>query len=262
MPIERQSVGRVVVGFDPESPELPALEIAAGLALELQVELAGLYVEDERLLRFAALPFARELCFPSASARRVAPEDIERSLRAQAARLRQLMATTAERFAISWRLDIVRGEVPGSALSSTGASDLLVVGGPRYRPLAPEPRERAAAGRHALPARPVVVLFEGSRTAARALALARDFAARLGSELMVLIPARDAEAFRKLRREAADLLGEAVAVSYMQMPKDGLDAIERALRARHAAAIFWPRSDDAEIAGLRARLSLPLVLIG
>jgi len=82
MPTEATKVRRIVMALDTASSVLPAIEAAAGLALGLHAELAGLFIEDERLLRFAGLPFAREFGFASARARPLAPAAVERALRA------------------------------------------------------------------------------------------------------------------------------------------------------------------------------------
>src|SRR5512146_812239 len=117
MPIETKKVRRIIMALDTASSVLPAIEAAAGLALGLDAELAGLFIEDERLLRFAGLPFAREFGFASARSRPLAPDAIERALRAQAERLRRLLAETAERLSVAWTLEVVRGEVPRSVLT-------------------------------------------------------------------------------------------------------------------------------------------------
>ena len=86
MPTEATKVRRIVMALDTASSVLPAIEAAAGLALGLHAELAGLFIEDERLLRFAGLPFAREFGFASARARPLAPAAVERALRAARSR--------------------------------------------------------------------------------------------------------------------------------------------------------------------------------
>lgn len=264
---EAHVIERIVAGFDPESAETPALDIAAALALALRVELAGLYVEDERLLRLAALPFAQEYYFESSDPRRVVSEDIERALRAQAERLRRAMAKTAERLAIRWRLDVVRGEMPRSALERAGESDLLVVGGPRYRPLALGPRGMPAAKPHALKAHPIAVLFDATPAATHALSLATRCATRVGGDIIALIAAPDIGSFRERREEVERQIAKIGDVSHTHLSFTNIfaaepEAIERALRGRHAAALFGPRSEASEIIKLRARLSVPLVLVG
>ena len=118
MPTEAEKVRRIVMALDTASSVLPAIEAAAGLALGLNAELAGLFIEDERLLRFAGLPFAREFGFASARARPLAPAAVEHALRAQAEQLRRLLAATAERLSLAWTLEVVRGEVPRSVLAT------------------------------------------------------------------------------------------------------------------------------------------------
>lgn len=264
MPTEAPTVQRVVVGLDSTSADADLLQVAAALALALRAELAGLYIEDEQLLRLAELPIARELGFPSARPRRLAPHDVQRALRVQADRARQLMAGLAEQLELSWTLEVVRGEMSRSALTFTTITDLLIVGGSQYRSLMMEKRRAPIAGYESLAARPVAVLFDGSGAALRALLVARLLAGESGSRLLVLIPAQDREAFQSLREEAANAL-EQQSADYMFIPGGDFDTLKRALQGQHAAAIFWPRreGDEAlELLASRTRLNCPLVLIG
>jgi len=206
MPTDATKVRRIVIALDTASSVLPAIEAAAGLALGLHAELAGLFIEDERLLRFAGLPFAREFGFASARARPLAPADIEQALRVQAGQLRRLLAATAERLSLAWTLEVVRGEVRRSVLSRTGASDLLVLGRSEYS--WPGASRRIDPAQHfpVLAARLVAVVFDGSVNALRALSIGNTLAGVTGSELTVLVPVTGTETFNDLRQRAAQHL--------------------------------------------------------
>lgn len=240
MPTEVTKVRRIVMALDTASSVLPAIEAAAGLALGLHAELAGLFIEDERLLRFAGLPFAREFGFASARARPLAPAAVERALRAQAEQLRRLLAATAERLSLARTLEVVRGEVPRSVLARAGASDLLVLGRSEYSWPGARRRIDPAQRFPALAARPVAVVFDGSAAALRALSIGSTLAEVTGSELIILIAAAGAEAFKDLRQRAAQHLAGRPSASYLDLPGSERGIILQAARSRNLGVLLWP----------------------
>ena len=260
MPTEAK-VRRIIMALDTASSALTAIEAAAGLALGLHAELAGLFVEDERLLRFAGLPFAREFGFASASARPVAPASIEHALRAQAEQLRRMMAETAARLSLAWTLEIVRGEVPRSVLERAGASDLLVLGRSEYSWPGTGRRIDPARRFPALAEHPVGVVFDGSDTALRALHIGDILAGLTDSELIVLIPVTGAQTFNDLRRRAAEHLIDRPGAGYFYLPDRRPGSIIRTARSRHFGVLLWPgRLEDLTPAQL-SDLPCPVVAI-
>ena len=261
MPTDAEKVRRIVMALDTASSALPAIEAAAGLALGLNAELVGLFIEDERLLRSAGLPFAREFGLASARARPLAPAAVEHALRAQADQLRRLLAATAERLSLAWTLEIVRGEVPRSALLHAGGADLLVLGRSEYS--WPGARRRAGPAQRfpALAAHPVAVVFDGSATARRALSISNTLAGLTGSELTVLIPVSGAQTFNDLRQQAVQFLAGRTNASYFYLPDSGPGSIIRTARSRHFGVLVWPGCmDDLKPAQL-AELPCPTVVL-
>jgi len=181
-------VRRVVVALDTASAPSEALEAAAGLARGLGAELVGLFVEDQRLLRFAELPFAQELGGATARAHPVNTADIERALKAHADRLRRLLSEAARSLDVPWTLAVARGQVVQAALEFAGIEDLLVMARARYLSVTVA-RPQAGQQFPSLRARTVAALFDGSPAAERALIVAHTLAQVAGCELAVIIPA-------------------------------------------------------------------------
>jgi predicted phosphoribosyltransferase len=260
--------GRIVVALDTASVVLPVIETAAGLAASLDATLDALFVEDEQLLRLAALPFAHELEFPSARVRRIEPAEIERALRAQVEQARRLLAATAAPLAVSWHLSVVRGDVMRTVCGYAAPSDLLVVG----RSLASYPSAGAgqlAAERFAsLRGRPVLALFDGTSAAGKALLAAQGLARVAGAPLVVLIPAAGPEPFRRLREQAAGAAAAGAGpapASYVMLPDLHAGTVARVARAQSAGALVWPGSggrDPAAIAAIVEAAPCPVVLAG
>ena len=119
------SVRRIVVAMD--IPGAIAVTTAVDLARTLEAELLGLFVEDVQLFDLAALPFAGEVGFPSATRRILDVEALERSLRAQAGRLRQDLMTRLAGVPTKWTFEVVRGRVPGELAAAAGGQDLVVL---------------------------------------------------------------------------------------------------------------------------------------
>jgi len=261
MSAEAAKIRRIVMALDTASSVLPAIEAAAGLALGLNAELAGLFIEDERLLRFAGLPFAREFGLASARPRSLAPSSIEHALQAQAEQLRRLLAATAERLSLAWTLEVVRGEVLRSVLARAGASDLLVLGRSEYTWPGATRRINPAQRFPALAARPVAVVFDGSASALRALSIGSTLAEVTDSELTVLIPAASAKAFDDLRQRATQQLVDRPSAGYVFLPDSRSESIVRTARNRHFGVLIWPgRIEDLTPAQM-SELPCPVVLI-
>ena len=249
------------MALDTASSVLPALEAAAGLALGLHAELAGLFIEDERLLRFAGLPFAREFGFTSAGARPLAPAAVEHALRAQAEQLRRLLAATAERLSVAWTLEVVRGEMSRSVLARAGASDLLVLGRTQYSWPGPSRRADPAQRFPALAAHPVAVVFDGSAAALRALSIGCTLAGVTGSQLTVLIPVTGVETFNDLRQRVAQHLTDRPSASYLFLPDSRPGSIIRTARSRHFGVLLWPECIEDLTPAQLSELPCPVVLI-
>lgn len=119
-------IRRVIVGLDPAAQSRALLEAAFELAGQMQAELLGLFVENQDLLHFAGLPFAREVGFESATRRALDVESMERSLRALAKEARQALESVAGRTQVQWSFRIVRGAPAAELLAAAEESDLVI----------------------------------------------------------------------------------------------------------------------------------------
>src|SRR5690554_4657703 len=92
-----REIQRILVALDASSSSQVALQTAVNLAVALEAELEGIFVEDINLLRLAELPFVHEVRTLSAVAQQMSRQQIEAELQAQAARARRaLMAAALE----------------------------------------------------------------------------------------------------------------------------------------------------------------------
>ncbi len=133
-------VRRIVVGLDSPLQTDAALEALAVLAGEMEAELIGLFIEDVDLLHLAALPFACEVGFPSATRRDLDVARMERFFEAQANELRRACEAVLKSSPVSWSFRVARGsrlEQLLRAATEAGAPTLLV-------PPGADPRAEAA----------------------------------------------------------------------------------------------------------------------
>lgn len=119
---------RILVAIDASEASLDALSAAATLAARLGSSLEGLFVEDEDLLRFAALPFADLVRTPGGARERIDSATAEASLRAVAAHAREALERAASRHRVPFSFRVVRGRVPREILSAAAGADVVVLG--------------------------------------------------------------------------------------------------------------------------------------
>ena len=130
---------RIAVALDDSPHGQAALEAAAGLASMMGAELSGVYVEDENLLRLAALPGSREIIFPMSLQRELDPHFMEHCLKEQGEKARQALADAASRAGVGWTFGVRAGTTLEELLAMCSGVDLLVMGkaghhrGPRVR---------------------------------------------------------------------------------------------------------------------------------
>lgn len=187
------------------------LEISSALARLTRRELAVVYVENQRALHAAALPFAQVLAAHAAQWRPLQASEVEQGFRTQAARLRELVSRIALRDAVHCTLSIQRGSLGDAAAAMQAETDLLLLAGAApFRPsTAPVARRR-----------PVVALIAGDAAPdPRAQQVATELAQALSG---VLELARGTAAAALLQPGVAG--GATLRADLLVMPRGALDA--------------------------------------
>jgi hypothetical protein len=255
------SARRILLAIDTGSLTGPALETAAALAVGLGCELAALFVEDERLLRIAGLPFAHET--PSAELRGLGLEAMEQAFRVQAGDLRRLVEAAAARLTLSWTLDVMRGELLVASLARLRRGDLLVLSKGRLAAFPVGARTDDGGPFYALAGRPVAVLFDDSPAGGRGLEAALALARVTAGEIAVLVEAAAPEAFRDGRARAATRLAErSASVRYARLEAGDPAALARSVRTHGAGALVIPgAAAERPTVELLEDVACPVVLL-
>jgi hypothetical protein len=128
-------------------------------------------------------------------------------------------------------------------------------------------RERARAGAFpALAARPVIVLFNGSDSALRALEAGHALARIIPTELSVLVTASTPQYFEERRARAAQWLAErGAAARYLSVASREPAALAVAVRSQGGGILVWPTPPDtgelAALARLIDEVGCPVVVL-
>ena len=248
---EQLTIRRILVALDTSRHSLAALEAAAELAASMEAELQGLFVEDANLLRLAGLAVAREVQYPYTAPARLDPARMERALRAQATQARRALALASERRRIKWSFRVVRGDVTLEVLAAALEADLLILGKvsrPLIRRMRLGSTARAAAAeapccvlmleRDVRIRPPVVVTYDGTLTARRALTMAVRLAHKHGDSLTVLLLADGPDAAQRLPAEVSDLLrGQGLMVRYRPLMDAGVATLTHEVRAEGSGVL-------------------------
>lgn len=222
-------IRRIVVGLDPSAPGRGALEAAATLAGRAQAELLGLFIEDADLLQLAALPFAREVGFASATGRALDVAGLERRLRLLAAESERALAAAAGRIAVPWSFRVARGSLIAALLAAAAEGDLLLA---------------AASAAQRPPSAPLALLCSTAARPEGVLPAARALGRFIDGGLRIVLLAPDAKAAEAWQRAARAVLGDdAARTRFRTVPAGDAAALRAALRAEAPGALLLAAPD-------------------
>jgi hypothetical protein len=245
---------RVVLTVREGGAPAPAFRLAAELARALELDLEGVFVEDEALLALAGLPFARELSLPGHTWQALDAARMLEDFRAAAETTRRLLADAAAAIGMASGFSVLRTD-PAALWEKFLASDILVLvqaaaaSGPA--PAVPT----CAAAMMLVPKRPrtapgAIVAVPDGASLATAAALAR----RSGEDLLLILPGNSSSApaefppARILRR---------------RVPANDPAAVARAVRAANARLLVIERSAlPGDPAALAAASGSPVLVVG
>ena len=272
-------VKRILVALDTSAHSMAALRAAAELAARLEAELEGIFVEDENLIRLASLSFVRQQEPFSAARRRLELRQIEREMAVCARRLEQAFHSIAEESDVQGTFRVVRGTVEEELLAAAIEADILFLGRAGHSP--GRRHHMGSTARHAALrascatfvvrqgsalARPILVVYDGSPSAQRALAVAAAFRIDMTEPLTILLWAVDAQAEMQLRGEAAAWLREnGVAGQFAEPLAADAAGLVQILRAQPCGTLVLPAGsgllEEPELLHLAGEAVAPVLLV-
>ena len=225
---------RILLAFEDSYQTQAVLSEAVTLAAELQAELAALLVEDEDLLRLAALPFASEVLRGSGLERPLDQPTVARQLGRRAEHMRRLLEETAAARQVRTTMNVVRGRLAIGAIEALGSAEVILMAARTARVIASVRPRRQARG-------PINVYLDGSDAAVRALALAERLAVQQGAETVVVTSAATPETAESARSRAhIGPGGRGRPLRVVAVADNSLEQIAAAARAENARVLVLP----------------------
>lgn len=279
MASRQSSIKQILVALDGSPSSMSALENGVAMAARLGAELVGLFVEDINLLRATQLPFSQEISFFSSGFRPLEALELERQLRVQADRVRQVMERISIAKKISTMFRVARGSVAEEILNASKGADLLVLGktgrslpgfgrsGSIVRSVViRRPGMTLVWHAHGAEIRPVVLTYDGSESAVKAVEVAVSLNEVLQSGLIVYLVAEGREKGDALRFEVSrkiDKLG-ARAV-YRTLVSPDFRNLAWMLRNENAGPVVLPcdkkRVSEEYLCSLVDEIANPVLLV-
>jgi nucleotide-binding universal stress UspA family protein len=250
---------RVCVALEAVSSSGTALDIAANLARQLEVELAGFFIEDENVLRAAALPFTRDVGFVSGTSRPMRLEEVQRAVRAQAEAVKASLAAIAGQLGVRWSFTTVAGAGVTPMLDRLSELNLTVLEPRRTFVVAGTLSPRSSKTRGA-----VGVVYDGSEEALDAVRVATLIARSRGAAVVLFLAVADEREAGELQHYVQTMAAvKFSAVRCIRIKESSAEGLAGAMRDGNIALLVVPLDavSRRELPDLLARLSCPLVLI-
>ena len=243
---------RAVLGMATGSVDRDVLRAAAEFARLLELEMLGVFIEDQSLIHLAGLPFARELRLPGYEWHLLEPQRVDDELRAAARQAAQLFAREVESQGLTCRFEVRRGNPATLASSVVQTTDVLIL---------PEPSALDLVGPGGNPERQAA---EASAAAA-VLLLPRSGMPQHGP--VVAAAASPSDASFELAARIAGVTGEkALAITPLSpaAPPALMESLQHALGSQHERLLILRREAAVPIDVLlevAARRKTPVLIL-
>jgi hypothetical protein len=217
----RSQFRRALLGLHHDSSRL-GVQTAVDVARLLDLEILGLFVQEDQLLQLATLPFAREFS-PYAGWRSLDHEQLSRDLRAAATSAQKLFTRSVKDLPTACEFGVVTGSMTEAISAHARTDDIVVLSAP------------AALANHEAAEMPK--LIETALRSAAAVMLVPRRIARLNGDIVAIAARRDDPSIH-VAAAIADAAKEELAVIEL-FEANGRDA-----EARPDAGMIRRRSAD------------------
>ena len=167
--------------LDSKTNQVDFLYSAVSLARQMQVDLQGMFIEEENLLRAADLSISREISLRSAQEREISGEAMQRTLRSYALNKKNELEKIAHKESIECSFQVIRGERMHWILGSNKRTDILFVDAKN------DTRKTYQNLQYCrIDVTPLKLLYSGSKASQRALTIAFKLALISKKPLLIL----------------------------------------------------------------------------
>jgi len=277
---EPVTIRRIVVAVDASPHSRAAMEAAVRLAARFDAVLLGLFVEDINVLRIAGLPHAQEFGVYSAQRRQINTVDVERQLRVRSRQVEDRFRLLSERASVQGTFRVTRGSVGTEIQSAAADADLLIVGRAGWSQLrerqvgsttravcsAGAPRITAVLQSGAQLAPPILVVYDASEAAEKALVFAARLVDEMRGPLEVLLVA-DSELLLQARRNLLEQsLTELKVMNHQHsLITSALQNLIQAIYVLHAQTVVLPASlsllQEGRVVSFLEQADIPVLLV-
>lgn len=271
-------IRRILVALDSSAPTPARLEVATELARRLSAELEGLFVEDDELLRLAALPFTTQVNLSTGGRQPLDRTELESQMTRLAAKAQRQLATVAERDRVAWSFRTVRGRIAHEVASAAEGADLVIVegghhGGPAHARLGlPASATVKSVTRSVLILRDgrrvegrIFVVYSGTAQSEKALRMAAILAPDIKA-LTVLLSDKAGHDPKDLEARVHELLGNSAdSAAFEKLSADTLKGLCAQTSASDTGMIVLgadsPLLSAGDIAGLLDSITCTVLLV-
>lgn len=183
---------RLLIGFNHHVECRSVLNFAGRVAQAAEVELAGVFVEDQDLFDLARLPFSTEILAASGAIRNLDTQRVESDLRAVAVGTRDALRKLAEQMRRQYSFRTVRGHFLRDLIALANADDLILLRAANYPWRERMPRAGAPPG-------PVLLLQPPGKGNGDLVSLAREIARSMNVPVSISEDCSDPATLRDLR---------------------------------------------------------------
>jgi len=119
---------RVIIGATCFADADTAISMAANLAKIVEAEILGLLVEDESILTYADLPFAKTLTYQRGAVQPVTRKAMDSAFQRDARTFERRLASAADQTEVNWSFEHKRGQMMSLIQSEASAGDFIFLG--------------------------------------------------------------------------------------------------------------------------------------
>jgi len=261
-PATRSAVRNVLVTLDDASSADETMQAAVNLAADLQAELQGIYVEDDALLRLAALPFVCEVTRGLGTVRPIDVSSMRRALRQKADQIRRELERSAELAHVRLSFEVASSTHRRHVRLSVHDADVQFFGSRGHAQQVRPPMGMRVRRR----VRPLVVVLDASTRGDRLLTVAAVVARRHSRPIILMATAPDRATFDRICGAATELLcQQELAHTLLPHPIVTSSSLVHAARQQRTDLVMVGRTchllDESTLESLVEQLDCCLVLV-